>query len=164
MRRTFFPTMSLVILALFASFAPMPALAFPLRARALFIGDIMAHKQQLDAAATGRNGSREWDFAPQFRRVRPLFGGDALIVGNLETTFAGPERGYAGYPSFNTPDSRWSGWGSASSPWRTTISWTVGREVRAEPSRSWTGRAFCGRGWGWTTFPKTTRSWWSMGG
>ena len=73
MRRTFFPTISLVILALFASFAPMPALAFPLRARALFIGDIMAHKQQLDAAATGRNGSRKWDFAPQFRRVRPLF-------------------------------------------------------------------------------------------
>ena len=105
MRRTFFPTISLVILALFASFAPMPARALPLRARALFIGDIMAHKQQLDAAATGRNGSREWDFAPQFRRVRPLFGGDALIVGNLETTFAGPERGYAGYPSFNTPDS-----------------------------------------------------------
>lgn len=47
----------------------------------------------------------EWDFAPQFRRVRPLFWGDALIVGNLETTFAGPERGYAGYPLFNTPDS-----------------------------------------------------------
>lgn len=105
MRRTFFPAISLVLLVLFASFAPMPARALPLRARALFIGDIMAHKQQLDAAATGRNGSREWDFAPQFRRVRPLFGGDALIVGNLETTFAGPERGYAGYPSFNTPDS-----------------------------------------------------------
>lgn len=105
MRRTFFPAISLVLLVLFASFAPMPARALPLRARALFIGDIMAHKQQLDAAATGRNGSREWDFAPQFRRVQPLFGGDALIVGNLETTFAGPERGYAGYPSFNTPDS-----------------------------------------------------------
>ena len=105
MRRTFFLAISLVILASLASFTPMPALALPLRARALFIGDIMAHDQQLDAAATRRNGSRKWDFAPQFRRVRPLFWGDALIVGNLETTFAGPERGYAGYPSFNTPDS-----------------------------------------------------------
>jgi len=65
----------------------------------------MAHDQQLDAAATRRNGAVEWDFAPQFRRVQPLFWGDALIVGNLETTFAGPERGYAGYPLFNTPDS-----------------------------------------------------------
>ena len=102
MRRTFFLP---VFTALLALLVPMPALALPLRARALFIGDIMAHKQQLDAAATGRNGAREWDFAPQFRRVRPLFGGDALIVGNLETTFAGPERGYAGYPLFNTPDS-----------------------------------------------------------
>ena len=105
MRRTFFLAISLVILASFASFTPMPAQALPLRARALFIGDIMAHDQQLDAAATRRNGAVEWDFAPQFRRVRPLFWGDALIVGNLETTFAGPERGYAGYPSFNTPDS-----------------------------------------------------------
>ena len=105
MRRTFFLAISLVILASFASFTPMPVLALPLRARALFIGDIMAHDQQLDAAATRRNGAVEWDFAPQFRRVRPLFWGDALIVGNLETTFAGPERGYAGYPLFNTPDS-----------------------------------------------------------
>ena len=105
MRRTFFLAISLVILASLASFTPMPALALPLRARALFIGDIMAHDQQLDAAATRRNGAVEWDFAPQFRRVQPLFWGDALIVGNLETTFAGPERGYAGYPLFNTPDS-----------------------------------------------------------
>lgn len=105
MRRTFFLAISLVILASFASFTPMPVLALPLRARALFIGDIMAHDQQLDAAVTRRNGAVEWDFAPQFRRVRPLFWGDALIVGNLETTFAGPERGYAGYPLFNTPDS-----------------------------------------------------------
>ena len=105
MRRTFFLAISLVILASFASFTPMPVLALPLRARALFIGDIMAHDQQLDAAATRRNGAVEWDFAPQFRRVQPLFWGDALIVGNLETTFAGPERGYAGYPLFNTPDS-----------------------------------------------------------
>ena len=93
MRRTFFLAISLVILASLASFTPMPALALPLRARALFIGDIMAHDQQLDAAATRRNGAVEWDFAPQFRRVQPLFWGDALIVGNLETTFAGPERG-----------------------------------------------------------------------
>ena len=87
MRRTFFLAISLVIFALFVSFVPMPALALPLRARALFIGDIMAHDQQLDAAVTRRNGAVEWDFAPQFRRVRPLFWGDALIVRNLETRY-----------------------------------------------------------------------------
>jgi poly-gamma-glutamate synthesis protein (capsule biosynthesis protein) len=60
----------------------------------------MAHDQQLASAKRGAS----WDFAPQFRRVKPLFY-DSLAVGNLETVFAGEKRGYAGYPSFNTPDS-----------------------------------------------------------
>ncbi|MDR1620959.1 MAG: CapA family protein, partial [Synergistaceae bacterium] len=68
-------------------------------ARAIFVGDIMAHKEQLEAARKGAS----WDFAPQFRRVKPLFGG-ALVVANLETVFAGEKSGFAGYPSFNTPD------------------------------------------------------------
>ena len=92
-------------LAAFLLCLARPAWPLPARARALFIGDIMAHKQQLEAAERkGADGSRAWDFAPQFHRVKPLFT-DALIVGNLETTFAGGDRGYAGYPSFNTPDS-----------------------------------------------------------
>ena len=79
--------------------------AFPVGARAIFVGDIMAHKQQLETAETkDASGAKSWNFTPQFRRVKPLFG-DALVVGNLETTFSGPEKGYAGYPSFNTPDS-----------------------------------------------------------
>ncbi|MDR1978955.1 MAG: CapA family protein [Synergistaceae bacterium] len=69
------------------------------RARVIFVGDIMAHKEQIEGAKRGAS----WDFAPQFRRVKPLFD-DALVVGNLETVFAGEKRGFAGYPSFNTPD------------------------------------------------------------
>ena len=69
------------------------------RARVLFVGDVMAHNEQLEAARRGTS----WDFAPQFRRVKPLFD-DALVVGNLETVLAGEKRGFAGYPSFNTPD------------------------------------------------------------
>ena len=69
------------------------------RARVVFVGDIMAHKEQLEAAKKG-NG---WDFSPQFRRVLPLFD-DALVVGNFETVLAGEKAGYAGYPSFNAPD------------------------------------------------------------
>jgi poly-gamma-glutamate synthesis protein (capsule biosynthesis protein) len=67
--------------------------------RVAFIGDIMAHSEQLEAAS----GDKGWNFAPQFRRVLPLFRG-ALVVGNLETVFAGEDPGYAGYPMFNTPD------------------------------------------------------------
>ena len=70
-------------------------------ARFLFIGDIMTHQQQLDAAH--RNGT--YDFSPQFRRVKPLLV-DSFLVGNLETVFAGTNKKlrYSGYPLFNTPD------------------------------------------------------------
>jgi len=69
------------------------------RARVVFIGDIMVHDQQLEAAKYGAS----WDFKPQFHRVKPLFR-RSLSVGNLETVFAGAKRKYAGYPAFNTPD------------------------------------------------------------
>ncbi len=91
------------------------------RARFLFIGDIMAHEQQLDAARyKGKDKAlrNTYDFSPQFRRVKPLFT-DSFLVGNLETVFAGTQQGkqgkqgkqirkklnYSGYPMFNTPDS-----------------------------------------------------------
>ena len=72
------------------------------RARFLFIGDIMVHDQQLDAAKR-KDGT--YDFSASFRRVRPLFR-DSFLVGNLETVFAGTGKKlrYAGFPFFNTPD------------------------------------------------------------
>ena len=71
------------------------------RARFLFIGDIMVHDQQLDAAKT-KDG---YDFSPSFRRIKPLLH-DTFLVGNLETVFAGTGKKlrYAGFPFFNTPD------------------------------------------------------------
>ena len=71
------------------------------RARFLFIGDIMVHDQQLDAAKTKEG----YDFSPSFRRIKPLFH-DNFLVGNLETVFAGTGKKlhYAGFPFFNTPD------------------------------------------------------------
>ncbi|MDR0827746.1 MAG: CapA family protein, partial [Desulfovibrio sp.] len=59
----------------------------------------MAHKEQLIAAKK----NIAWDFKPQFQRVKPLFE-NALVVGNLETVFAGEEHGFAEFPMFNTPD------------------------------------------------------------
>lgn len=73
------------------------------RARFIFIGDIMVHDQQLDAARL-KDGT--YDFSPSFRRIKPLLI-DSFLVGNLETVFAGTGRKlrYAGFPFFNTPDS-----------------------------------------------------------
>lgn len=72
------------------------------RARFLFIGDIMIHDQQLDAAKR-KDGT--YDFSPSFRRIKPLLR-DSFLVGNLETVFAGEGKKlrYAGFPLFNTPD------------------------------------------------------------
>lgn len=73
-----------------------------MRARFLFIGDIMIHDQQLDAARL-KDGT--YNFSPSFRRVKPLLS-DSFLVGNLETVFAGTGKKlrYAGFPFFNTPD------------------------------------------------------------
>ena len=72
------------------------------RARFLFIGDIMVHDQQLDAA---RHKDGTYDFSASFRRIKPIFS-DSFLVGNLETVFAGTGKRlrYAGFPLFNTPD------------------------------------------------------------
>jgi poly-gamma-glutamate synthesis protein (capsule biosynthesis protein) len=67
--------------------------------RVLFTGDIMTHAKQLKLAAVPGG----YDFVKQFARIRPYFQ-DGLTVGNLETTFSGAEKTFAGYPAFNTPD------------------------------------------------------------
>lgn len=79
--------------------------------RLLFVGDIMVHAQQLDAAkrmvpspdGEGKDGA-SYDFAPFFAEVRALLRGADVAAGNLETTLGGPRKGYRGYPSFNSPD------------------------------------------------------------
>jgi len=68
--------------------------------RLIFIGDIMTHVQQLEAAE--RKG-KSYDFAPQFKEIRDFLSGD-LVIGNFETTLAGKGRKFSGYPAFNTPD------------------------------------------------------------
>jgi poly-gamma-glutamate synthesis protein (capsule biosynthesis protein) len=92
--------LAVAAVAALAAFVNCPAIYPPgARARVVFIGDIMVHGAQLDAA--GRKGAR--DFSPQFQRLTPLFK-DALVVGNLETVFAGEEKKFTGQPPFNTPD------------------------------------------------------------
>ena len=56
MKRVLLHAVPVLILSLFVSTS---ASAFPVKGRALFIGDIMAHRQQLEAAeARGAGGAK----------------------------------------------------------------------------------------------------------
>lgn len=64
------------------------------------IGDIMCHNSQYNDAY--KNG--EYDFSYVFDDIKEHIETVDLAIGNLETTFAGKDRGYASYPTFNTPE------------------------------------------------------------
>jgi poly-gamma-glutamate synthesis protein (capsule biosynthesis protein) len=64
----------------------------------LFIGDVMAHQKQIDAAKTAGG----YSFAPCFTFVKPYFEEADVTVANLEVTLAGEP--YSGYPTFSAPD------------------------------------------------------------
>jgi poly-gamma-glutamate synthesis protein (capsule biosynthesis protein) len=66
-----------------------------------FVGDLMCHSPQMDYARTGKDS---FDFKPAFREVRKFLSVSDLTIGNLETTIAGKENHYSGYPLFNSPD------------------------------------------------------------
>lgn len=65
------------------------------------IGDIMCHNTQYQDAY--ENGV--YDFSYVFDDIRDELQAADFTVGNLETTFAGSEKGYSSYPEFNTPES-----------------------------------------------------------
>lgn len=67
------------------------------------VGDIMVHDEQLEAALLP--DKKTYDFAPSFAYVKPIFQEADWLIGNLETTLAGQELRYSGYPMFNSPDS-----------------------------------------------------------
>lgn len=65
------------------------------------VGDIMSHEGQIDSA---RRDNGTYDFTAMLEEVAYCFEGADYVIGNLETTFAGAAKGYAGYPLFNTPE------------------------------------------------------------
>lgn len=67
------------------------------------VGDIMVHDYQYNEAYDPATG--EYDFMHNFQDVKEYFAGNDLVIGNLELTFGGPDRPYASFPCFNTPDS-----------------------------------------------------------
>lgn len=66
------------------------------------IGDIMCHNTQYQDAYNSDSDS--YDFSYVFDDISLYTKTADLCIGNLETTFAGKDRGYSSYPTFNTPD------------------------------------------------------------
>lgn len=66
------------------------------------IGDIMCHNTQYWDAYNKSND--EYDFSYVFDDVKSYTLSSDITIGNLETSFAGKERGYSNYPTFNSPD------------------------------------------------------------
>lgn len=66
------------------------------------VGDIMVHDYQYEEAYDPATGT--YDFMHNFQDAKKYFAGNDLVIGNLELTFGGPEKPYASFPCFNTPD------------------------------------------------------------
>jgi poly-gamma-glutamate synthesis protein (capsule biosynthesis protein) len=64
------------------------------------VGDLMCHGTQLEFA---RLDSTTFDFKSNFEKVKTIFEESDVVMGNLETVVAGKDKGYLGYPVFNTP-------------------------------------------------------------
>lgn len=64
------------------------------------VGDIMFHDFQIQSAHN--EAKNTYNFEPSFRHVKPIFKQSDVVLGNLETTMAGPP--YSGFPSFCCPD------------------------------------------------------------
>lgn len=66
------------------------------------VGDLMVHEWQLSGAYNKATNS--YDFTEAFEMVKPILQKADITIGNLETTFGSEQKGYAYYPTFNTPD------------------------------------------------------------
>ena len=64
----------------------------------LFVGDLMQHQAQIDAARQG-NG---YNYNDCFRHVKKEISEADMAIGNLEVTLGG--KPYRGYPAFSAPD------------------------------------------------------------
>jgi poly-gamma-glutamate synthesis protein (capsule biosynthesis protein) len=66
-----------------------------------FVGDLMCHSTQFNYAKVNADS---FDFTGVYREVKKYLKFADLTIGNLETVIAGKEKGYSGYPFFNSPD------------------------------------------------------------
>ncbi len=66
------------------------------------IGDVMCHNTQYFDAYQKETDS--YDFSYVFEDISSYIKTSDITIGSLETSFAGKERGYSNYPTFNSPD------------------------------------------------------------
>ena len=69
------------------------------RVTLLFVGDLMQHQAQIDAA---HRPDGTYDYSHCFSLVRERIRGADIAIGNLEVTLGGSP--YRGYPQFSAPD------------------------------------------------------------
>lgn len=69
----------------------------------LFAGDVMIHDSQIESAY--HSNKDIYCFRSCFEMLKPILEKTDLAVVNLETTLAGRDKIYTGYPSFNSPES-----------------------------------------------------------
>lgn len=65
-------------------------------------GDTLCHKPLFNAAYDQETGI--YDFSYMFKYVEKYFDDSTIVIGNCESPMAGEERGYSGYPTFNSPE------------------------------------------------------------
>lgn len=65
------------------------------------VGDIMMHEAQIKSGSLD-NGN--YDYSIMFKSIKPYIEQADFAIGNLETTLAGIEKKYTGYPMFNAPE------------------------------------------------------------
>lgn len=65
----------------------------------LFVGDLMQHRAQIDAA---RTSDGKYDYSPCFSLIKEEISRADIAIGNLEVTLGG--KPYQGYPTFSAPD------------------------------------------------------------
>ncbi|GFN36493.1 CapA family protein [Tepidimicrobium xylanilyticum] len=68
----------------------------------LAVGDIMFHMPQIKSAYNPVDNT--YDFNDVFRYVRKYIDSADLSIANFETVVAGNERGFSGFPRFNSPE------------------------------------------------------------
>ncbi|EKU89154.1 CapA family protein [Bacteroides oleiciplenus] len=72
---------------------------FPAKVTLLFVGDLMQHKAQLEAARTSQG---TYDYSPCFSLVKEQISKADIAIANLEVPLGG--KPYTGYPAFSAPD------------------------------------------------------------
>ena len=64
------------------------------------VGDIMFHMPQINGARLSNGG---FDFSPSFKYIKSDIESADFAIANLETVIGGNEKGFKGFPRFNSP-------------------------------------------------------------